>query len=227
MPPTPSPAWTDLALAADGVVVFPGPEQYSGDVLTFDVRPENLGAIDPNAVEVLIYHGSTDAENVVAAGRINFYSFDGVPRARMIWSWETAGLVGEQTLVAWLDPDDAIQAGDEDPANNLVTFTVDLRPAYTLPAAEAAADWVSTTTSCCVFHYLDDGSAGRDLSTITVVTEAAVAEVEEQMGVSLPHALRFYLIERVIGHGGYAFDAVILSYLDRHYAGLALPVVVR
>jgi hypothetical protein len=225
--PTPSPVPTDLSLAPADVAVFPGPEHYSGDVVTFDVQPQNLGAIDPNTVEVRIYRGSADSEHVVAAGLANYYSFDGVPRARMVWSWDTAGLVGEQTLIAWLDPDDTIQSGDEDPTNNLVTFTVDLLPSYELPAEEADADWVSTTLPCCVFHYLDDASAGRDMLTITVVTEAAVAQVEAQMGMELPYALRFYLIERVIGHGGYAFDAVVLSYLDRHYAGFDLAVVVR
>jgi len=226
-PPTAIPVTDDLALTAAGLTVFPGPQQYSGDLLTFDVRPENMGALDPNGVEVRIYRGAPDPASLVAAGRANYYSFDGVPRARMIWTWDTAGLVGEQTLVAWLDPDDAIQSGDENPYNNLVTFTLNLLPAEGLPEPEAAADWVSTTLPCCVVHYLDDSSAGRDIAAIAAETAAAVAEVESQMGLDLTDRLRFYLIDRVIGHGGYAYDAVVLSYLDRHYAGFDLAVVVR
>ena len=223
--PTAAPA--DLALSPDGVNLFPGPERYSGDIITLDVRPDHLGAIDPGTILVRVYRGSVDQDNVVATGPVDYYTFDGVPRARLAWAWDTAGLVGEQTLIAWVDPDDAIQAGDENPADNVVTLTMDLLPAGDLPPLEVEADWVSTTMPCCVLHYLDDTAAGRDIPTITLVTEQAVADIEVRLGVLPADPLQFYFIGRVIGHGGYAYDTVALSYLDRHYAGSDLPTVVR
>ncbi len=229
-PPTTSAgpvAPADLAIGASDIAVYPGPPNYVGDDLSFDVTPRNVGSIAPSEIAVRIYRESIDPANVVAAGTAGYPTFDQMPRIRMSWAWETAGLVGEQTLIAWLDPDDAVQEGDEDPANNLVTFTVDLRPAAEMPLPEAASAWMTTDTACCALHYLLGTSADRDMPTITVVANEAVAEVQAQLGVTLSDPLDIYFVGRVIGHGGYAYESVALSYLDRHYAGFDLAVVIR
>lgn len=227
MAPSPSPAPVDLALAPDDIVVYPGPGNYSGDQITFDVTPEHLGAIDPNQVVVRIYHGAVGPNSVVAETRVGYVTFDGVARARAVWAWDTSGLVGEQTLIAWVDPDDEIQSGDEDPRNNVVTFTLDLAPRDELPPVEEEADWATVAIDCCRLHYLDDTAAGRDISRIAQAAQESVDEVAGRLGVTQSTPLRLYLISRVIGHGGYAYNAVALSYLDRHYAGFNLEVVMR
>lgn len=225
--PTPSTEAVDLSLAAEGIVVYPGPGNYSGDQVTFDVTPQHLGAIDPNQVTVRIYHGAVAPGSVIAEGHVGYVTFDGVARARFVWAWDTSGLVGEQTLIAWLDPDDTIRSGDEDPRNNVVTFTLHLAPPGDLPPLEEQADWVTTSIACCRLHYLDDTAAGRDIAAIADVAQEAVDEVAGRLGVTQSSPLRLYLVGRVIGHGGYAYDAVALSYLDRHYAGFDLGVVMR
>jgi hypothetical protein len=229
--PTPSPTVAitsaDLAITSADVAVYPGPENYSGDILSFDVTPRNVGTIPPAEINVRIYRGSVEPSNVIASGIGGYPTFDGVPRIRLSWAWDTAGLVGDQTLIAWLDPDDTLHQGDEDPGNNIVTFTVHLRPAEEIPAPEAGAAWTMTHTACCDLHYLTGTSSDRDIPTITVVANQAVAGVQQQLGVTLSSPLNIYFISRVIGHGGYAYEAVGLSYLDRHYAGFDLAVVVR
>ncbi len=231
--PTPSPtatpeaAPTDLYLTVDDVVLYPGPELYSGDLVTIDVDPRNLGSIEPRALSVRVYRQSIDPTHVIAEGGVGYPTFDGVPRARLAWAWDTTGEQGQQTLIAWLDPDDRVQEGDEDPTNNLVTLTVRILPRAELPPLEAATSWDAEATSCCFLHYLTGTSAERDLSVITTTAAEAVAQVEEQLGLTLTEPLDVYLLGRVIGHGGYAYEALALSYLDRHYAGYDLAVVVR
>ncbi|MGB9722419.1 MAG: hypothetical protein ACP5OO_05875 [Chloroflexia bacterium] len=223
----PSPPAADLWLAPGDVLVYPGPERYSGDILSFDVTPRNIGSIPPSAIALRLYHRTNGQREVIAEGSVGFPAYDGQPRARLIWAWDTHGLVGEQTLVAWLDPDDLIQEGDEDPTNNLLTFTLYLSPAVELPPPERGAAWMTETTACCTLHYLSGSAAARDMSTITVAVEEAFAGVAGRLGVSSPEPLEIYFLSRVIGQGGYAYGQVAVSYLDRHYAGLDLRLVLR
>lgn len=223
--PAPTPA--DLYLTAADVVLYPQPALYSGDLVTFDVTPHNLGDIAPDKLTVRIYHGAPASGTVVAEGVLGYPAFDGIPRARLVWSWNTTGLVGVQPLTVWLDPDDVIQAGDEDPANNIATLTVPILPAEELPAVEAAAEWVTVTTDCCILQYLSGTAAERDLPFLTTVTAAGVAHVEEQLNARLPSPFEVHLISRVIGHGGYAYRGLTLSYLDRNYAGANVEIITR
>jgi hypothetical protein len=145
----------------------------------------------------------------------------------MTWTWDTTGLVGEQTLTAWVDPDDRIRAGDEDPDNNRVTFQVEVRPAVARHPAEIGATWATTTTDCCTFYYLTGTAAERDLVTIASTAGAAVDHVESELRTSVTQPFEIYLVSRVIGHGGYAQDWFAISYLDRHYGGRDLENVLR
>ncbi len=189
--------------------------------------PENLGSINPDQIVVRIYRHTDAGNSVIAEGRVGYPTFDPVPRARLMWSWDTAGLTGPQTLVAWLDPDDQIQEGDANPNNNIVTMTVSIAPAGQIPEPEAQAGWSTTSVSCCTIHYLSGTSADRDLLTITTAAQAAVGDIEQRLGVTLSDPMSMYFIARVIGQGGYAYDGTVLSYLDRHYSGVNLPIVLR
>lgn len=226
-PPTSTPTPPDLCLTADDLVLYPGPEFYSGDVIGFDVTPRSLGQVEPAAVMVRIYHQTVDGAHVIAEGQVSYPSFDEVPRARMPWAWDTAGLEGEQVLVFWIDPDDLIQEGDEDPNNNIVQQTVRLLPATRRPPLEIAAVWTTSTVDCCTLHFLTGTAAERDAALIVQTAERAVAPVQELIGAQLREPLDIYLIDRMIGHGGYVNQSLTLSYLDRDYTGDHLETVLR
>ncbi|MGQ9467053.1 MAG: hypothetical protein ACUVSH_06545 [Anaerolineae bacterium] len=234
-PTTPTAPATDLYLLPSDVAVYPPPAHglggphlyYRGDTLSFDVTPRGLGAIPPENVTVRIYRLSDGGRETIAEGTVGYPAFDGVPRARFAWIWDTANAGGRETLVVHLDPDDRIQAGDEDPSNNIITLTVRFLAAAARPAPEAAATWAVTTAHCCIIHYLTSTSAERDLPTLMATTERAVAFVQEKLGVRAASPLAVYLIARVLGHGGYAQGAITVSYPDRHYAGTGLEIVLR
>lgn len=229
--PSPAPASatavSDLHLTPADVVLYPGPALYSGDVVTFDITPHGLGEIPPQEIAVRIYRQTPDGAEAIAEGGVGFPAFDGIPRARLTWAWDTTGLERREALTIWLDPDDRIRQGDEDPTNNIASLTVRLLPAVERPPLEAAAAWTTTYLPCCRLHYLTDTAAERDLSTVVAMVEGAVEHVQDQLDVHPARPLEVYLIGRVIGHGGYVQQALALSYLDRQYAGRDVQTVVR
>ncbi len=224
--PTPTRLSSDLSLAPGDVLIYPGPERYSGDILTFDVTPRNADSI-ASTILVRLYYLVDGHRLAIAEGPVGTPGFDGQPRARLIWAWDTHGLVGAQTLIAWIDPDDDIQEGDEIPTNNLLTFTLYLSPALDLLPPERGATWVTETTACCILHYLSGSAAARDMPTLTVIVEETTAEIRGRLGVSPTAPLEIYFLSRVIGQGGYAYEELALSYFDRHYAGSNLRLVLR
>lgn len=225
--PDPTATPTDLYIGADDIVLYPLPTLYGGDLVTFDVTPRNLGEIDPYRITVRVYHRGPDGAEVIGEGQVGYPTFDLVPRARLVWSWDTAGLWGSETITVSIDPDDVIQEGDSDAANNVVTRTVWILPDLLRPAPELVATWATTTTECCVLHYLTGSAAERDLAQLVAETDGAVDHVEQQLGLSFTGSLDVFFADRVIGQGGYALRGLTLSYLDRHYAGLNTEVGIR
>lgn len=224
---TPTPPPTDLHLTADSLTLYPGPRRYSGDLLSFDVLPYHLGPIDPHEITARVYWQTAGGAEEIAEANVGYVTFDQVPRARMTWTWDTTGLVGEQTIVVWVDPDDQIQEGDEEQGNNVITYTVDLLPRSALPTFEATATWAVTRTDCCMLHYLAGSSAERDLAALAAMAQRAVTHTEERLEARLEEPFEIYFVNRVIGHGGYARDELVLSYLDRCYPGAHLDLTIR
>ncbi len=232
-PPTPSPP--DLSLTPEDVTLYPLPAPgpggrwlfYRGDIISFEVVPRHLGTISPEDLTVRIYRLQGTERQVLAEGTVGYPAFDEVPRAHLTWAWDTQDAGGRETLVVHLDPDDRIRAGDEDPANNVVTLTVRFIADAARPAPEALATWAMTTTHCCILYYLTCTRAERDLPVLTQATDRAVAFVQERLGVRLASPLEVYFIGRVLGQGGYVLGGIVLSYPDRLYTGEGLETVLR
>lgn len=223
--PTSTPP-ADLRLTPADIVIYPPPVPglggphlyYRGDVLSFDITPRGLGTLRPEDVSVRVYRLDGSRKTVIAEGNLGTPAFDGVPRARLTWVWNTGDARGRETLLIHLDPDDHIQAGDEDPANNVVTLTVRFLAATARPVPEATATWATTTTNCCILHYLTPSAAARDLPTLITTTERAVLFVREKLGIRRADPIHIYFIGRILGHGGYVQQNITVSYLDRSYA---------
>jgi hypothetical protein len=231
-PPVSPPA--DLSITPEDVVLYPLPVPgtggrwlfYRGDLLSFDVTPRSLSDIPPQDLTVRIYRLRGAERECLAEGAVSYPTFDGVPRARLTWVWDTRDAGGRETIVVHLDPDDRVQVGDKDPANNVVTLTVRFIADGARPVPEAAT-WAMTTTDCCVIHYLTCTRAERDLAMLPDAANRAVAFVQDRLGTRLASPLEVYFIGRVLGQGGYAREGIVLSYLDRLYTGTDLEIVLR
>jgi hypothetical protein len=205
----------DLAVTAEDVYIYPVPDIYEGDAVTFLVRPSVPDFVDSTAVTVQIDVAGT----LNLSGNLTTNNLAGSPSALFTWDWETDGQLGEHEITVTVDPANLIVAGDEDTTNNQVTLSVPVLPASWLPPRELGAEWLTAETNCCVLHVVSGTAAHRDLRKLQEVVETSVQQAATTLGVSPQEPLHFYLIDRVIGQGGYATSTIVVSYLDRNYVG--------
>ncbi len=214
---TPAPA--RYGLRPEDVTFHPGPELYSGDIVSLEIDAAHL---DPEwgDVRVSVYAGP-DRAQPLASETFGSFGIGGRAQATFWWVWDTAGLEGEQSVTLTVEP-----AEGGDPLDTL-TLTVRLAPAAQRPMPEPLARWAQAESACCVFHYLTGTAAARDIDLIQAEADAALAQVEDALGVRRRDKIPFTLLSRLLGHGGFASSEISLTYLDRNPAGLDLPTVFR
>ncbi len=215
----PTPAPPDLYIEPGDVLVHPDAAVYSGDLVSFEVFAHDGANMNLSGFGIAIYQGEPIDSNRIAVESAYPAGLGGRLQATFTWVWNTTGLEGPQTITAVLDPTDRIQIGDENTDNNVLAFTVDLLPRASLPALEQIAAWRTAESACCVFNYISGTAAERDIESIKAAADKAMSAVEEKMGRKPPGKTTFNLINRLLGHGGFASDSVTVTYLDRNYAG--------
>ena len=211
----------DLSLNPNSVHLYPGPTIYSGDLVTFHIMPH----VPPNlAPDTITIHVLVDGV-VVGNDILDERNLDGQATGLLKWVWDTAGVIGSHEVQIILDRDDHIRSGDDDPLNNQVTLTVPVARERDQPILEADAQWLTTESNCCIIHAVSGTAAGRDLPELATMTETAVQEASTHLNEPLSRKIDIYFIDKVIGHGGYAGSSIVISYLDRDYAGAGLHEV--
>ncbi len=224
--PTPIPQ-SDLYIAPGDVLIHPDPHIYSGDKVSFEVFAHDGAKIGLRDFPVGLYAGAPGSDTQLAAEPASPYGLGERLQATFIWVWDTTDLVGPQTLTIVLDPNGEIRNGDENKENNTLAFTVNILPRAELAASEREAEWATAETECCLFNYITGSAAERDLDLITAAAQESLVYVEEKMGRAAGQKMVFNLINRLLGHGGFAADTVTITYIDRDYAGGGLENVFR
>lgn len=222
LPPTLEPAATplppDLSLTHQDVFAFPHPDIYAGDLVTFQIMPFVPELVLADTVSVHVMVDGYD----VAVGTLNERNFAGDPRTVFAWAWDSSEHIGTHEVRVVLDRDDQIVVGDEDPANNQAAITLTVLDPKNIPATEENATWVTAETVCCVIHTVSGTAAYRDLPNLVQVVDDAAAQAAARLNEQPKRKVDIYLIDRVIGQGGYAGSAIVASYLDRQYSGNSL-----
>ncbi len=199
---TVSPYVATSRLEIRDVWVFPGPEVYAGDRLTFQVPVGGFGRYALVDATLTVDGAGVDAEPVLSG--------DPLLGAFVIFAdaYDTTNRVGGHLVdvTVRLDPERTVQVSQR--------FVV--RPDEGRPAQERSAEWVTATTSCCDVRYLTDTAAARDIASISALIDEAAAELETLFGLTMPR-VRFVLIDTLWGNGGYAAGEVVMSYIDRDY----------
>lgn len=212
--PTASPVPLDLSLTAENVRLYPVPMIYSGEQVTFQVWAHVPDNIAPEDVSVHILVDYQD----IANGTLSHKNLAGDAISLFEWVWDTTGQTGEHLVHVILDRHDVLQAGDENRDNNQVAIPVVIHDVAAKPATERNATWVTAETGCCVVRVVSGTAAYRDLTELLAQIETAVAQSAAKLNVTIEDKLDIYLIDRVIGQGGYAGNDIVVSYLDRQYA---------
>ncbi|UCG24281.1 MAG: hypothetical protein JSW55_19535 [Chloroflexota bacterium] len=228
--PTPSPTTTaeitevpavapllhDLSIDSDDVLLLPVPAVYAGDLATLQVSPNLPRGIAPNDVQVRVL---LDGQELLT-DHINYRKLSGDVVGLYQWVWDTTSQEGAHTITIEIDPADLIQINDENPDNNVTSLEVVVRPRRELTANEANASWIEFEGDCCIVHVVSGTAAHRDIDRLKAEVEAAFERAANALTTPLsatPYDV--YFIDRVIGQGGYALDGMVVSYLDRNYAG--------
>jgi hypothetical protein len=212
---TPAAVPVDLSLTLGGVVLLPVPKIYEGDFVTFKIAPILPDGVGSNDVRVQIL---VDNEQILKE-ILNWRSLGGETYGLYEWAWNTTGQTGQHTITVIVDPDDRIQIGDENPNNNQVIINVTINPRSDLSAIDANAAWVTASNNCCTLHVVTGTAAYRDLSQLLTTVDAAFLEASNRLTEPFNQKYDVYFIDRVLGQGGYASGAMVISYLDRNYTG--------
>lgn len=222
-PPTvaPSPVPTDLSVTADNVYLFPAPDIYAGDRVTFQVLAYVPESVVPDDVTVHILVNGVE----LADGTLGSRNLAGNAIGLFEWAWDTSDQTGEHAIQVVLDRDDNVQVGDENLDNNRAIFTATVLDPADLPATQVNATWVTAESNCCHVHVVSGTAAYRDLSQLLTAVDAAVAQASDRLNEEPAEKFDIYLVDRVIGQGGYAGSSMVISYLDRHYASGGLHEV--
>ncbi len=219
VPPSPIPTETavpqlDLSLKSEDVFLYPIPHIYAGERVTFQVVAHVPPNVDPQSVTVHVLVNYQD----VVEGTLNGRNLAGDAVGLFEWAWDTTDEAGEHLVHIILDRHDTITVGDENRENNQVELNVPVLDPVTLPPFERNATWVTAETNCCTIHVVSGTAAYRDLPELVTQVEAGVQQAALRLEEELSRKIDVYLIDRVIGQGGYAGNAIVISYLDRHYA---------
>jgi hypothetical protein len=196
---------TEVQLPAWELRIHPV-EVYVGDVLSFEVIDLDLLSTDAQSVEVSLPGAG---ETPLGSAKFEGYGIGNRRQATLTWVWDTEGL----------------EAGDYDlvfrvlPTGTVFTQTITLQPQTDLPPLEAAAQWKEARTQCCIVHYIGNTEAERDLSEILVLIEEQATQASQRLRTNLDEPISVTLMPRLLGHGGFADQAIHVSYLDRNAAG--------
>jgi hypothetical protein len=212
--PNPTDA-ADLSLNYTDVILHPVPVIYAGDKVTFQLLPHVPEGIPVTDVSAAIFVDGVQ----VAGGPLDRRNWNGQAEGVYEWAWDTTGLSGDYRVEVVLDPADTIGAGDEDPLNNSVAITANVAIPTGQAARDAAAVWETTEIDCCIIHVVSNTAAARDLAALAPVLERAVQQAASRLTVEPSQKLHVYFIDRVVGQGGFAGTDMVVSYVDRRYAG--------
>ena len=225
-------------LSPDDVQVFPWP-LFEGDHISIDVSPDLTGLVPVDRLDETEVAVTIDGQGPFAT-TLQPHGLDGAPQARFYWIAElpetslngsvvqdggtTATLTVTVTLPDGIDPP---AVGGDDTGPETLVLTLPVGPTEAMPPPEPAARWAVTETVGLRLHYLTGSAAERDLAMLVEASEAAYEAITARLG-DTDEVVDIYLLDRVIGQGGYASARwVAISYPDRSYAPVEMVTVLR
>ncbi len=218
--PTPTPTPRPYSLTTAGIRVFPA-TLHTGDRASFEVRPW----LPPDYVSGSAVISVTLPGGPPVVASVIHQGLDRIPRARFYWIWDTHALTGTQLLTFTLGLSSG--SADVELGDYQLALPLPLLPETALPPPEPTR-WTFTDTLGLRLHYLTGTAAERDIAQLRRDAEVAYANVATTLGEQVDTGVDIYLLDRVIGQGGYASSAwVAVSYTDRLYAPVGMERLLR
>jgi hypothetical protein len=191
------------------VISHPDGPLYIGDQVSFEVLSPAVTSADNNNVKV-----SFEGKELGSAGFAP-YGIGERSQATLWWVWDTRSLKpGNYNLTFTRLPEDTTW-----------TETFSLHPSDQMPSPEPGAHWSSITTVCCNLYYISGTAAERDIIPLSQEADQQSTSVAAQMGTSLKERMDIIFMSRVVGHSGFTWNGVYVSYLDDNYIGNDMSVL--
>lgn len=218
--PTPTPI-PDVALTANNIFVYPAAAIYAGDRLTIQVMPTIPPSIRPESVTVhLLINGEETAVSTV-----NNRNIAGQPMA--LFQWTAIAQPGTHTIQVILDQDNQLLPQLRHSTHNQASRTITVQEATARSRQETDATWVRAESNCCIVYAASGTAAYRDLPQLLPRIETAVQTTIDRLDETPLRKIEVYFVDRIIGQGGYAGSAMVISYSDRPYNGGQLDQMLR
>lgn len=207
----------ELALIPNRTFIYPSTELHVGDQATFQLYAQVPDNILPNQVPVEI---AVDGR-LLASGVLGSQNLAGEAYGLFEWVWEVGAELGVHEVVITLDPHNVIVSGDADELNNKLVLPVSVAGAMVGNArGDAGLDgWVSAETTYTNLFVVPGSAAHRDLTAISAEIDNALRDAYARLNLAPSAKLNLYFSDRIIGQGGYAGEDMVISYVDRDYAG--------
>jgi hypothetical protein len=210
--PTASPTTTPTQPVFE-VRTHPDGGLFVGDQISLEViAPPDIESLD-DVLDISVDLGA----GLQLQGQFAPFGIGGRNQATFHWAWDTSELEAGAYPISF-----AVQ-----PLGYTWTQTVTLNSAAEVPPPEPLAEWASEESDCCLFHYVTDTAAAREItSTLTIADELAERAIRS-LSVDFNEPLEVTLMPRVLGQGGFASSEIYISFLDRNYAGNSLAMVLH
>ncbi len=203
-PATPTPSATAQPVTFE-VMTHPDGPLYVGDRVSFEIIPVKGKPPEGSTVTVKLQGESQPL------GKAKFDPFGMVGRfeAVLTWAWDTRSLEAGPHILSFTI----------EPGGQSWTQSFTLLPRQQMPPPQANATWAEARSTCCVVYYLTGTESERDLPELLTNFDSQASDVAARMGTNFTQPVTITLMSRVLGHGGFATDEIMVSYLDRNYIG--------
>lgn len=214
LPATAQPTLPPSAGEPYPVSLHPDGDLYAGDWVSIEVHaPEDVEA---EGLRAEVRLETNDGEQVENA-KFQPYGIAGRYQATLYWVWDTSGLEPGNYPITY-----TIQ-----PQGPSWSQTVTLLPAEDVPAPEPEAEWATSTSDCCLLHYITGTAAQRDIDRLVELSNDLAVSISDEFKADYKDKVSITLLPRVLGHGGFTAEDISVSYLDRNYAGSSPEIVLK
>ena len=191
------------------VIAHPDGPLYVGDQVSFEVLAPSAPGGPAGSLRIS-FQGQQLGETGFAP-----FGMGGRNQATFWWVWDTRDLKPGPYILTFTRLSDNFSWNE----------TFHLRPEDQVPPPQPGAHWASSTTTCCIIHYITGTAAARDIVVLGREADQESASVAKQIGITLDKPIDVTLMSRVVGQGGFTAGGVYLSYLDDNYTSQDMPIL--
>ena len=186
---------------------------FVGDQVSFEV----IAPPDIDLTDAVLSISDNSDEKTQLETQFAPFGIGGRQQATFYWGWDTSELeAGLHPLSMTIQP-----------LGISWTHTVTLETAAKVPPPEPLAAWSTDESDCCIFYYISDTAAAREITSTLTTADELAEQTASKLEIGFDEPMTVTLMPRVLGQGGFASSEIYISFLDRNYAGNQLEMALN